>query len=192
MRLAAVLLLLAGEPVQFDAALQPHFTVNQIANSEAATRVGLARWASTPHGRQMIDELGSEVHVNVIEDLSEAGIGRAPQPGIATFLATSDRSKTKTFDVVLNPAYFRVPRGMTPLPHQPSTPADMMALAWAGEMLHVSFYAQGVSLPHHNRADFQSQWREVAAELGMPMLTHDDDDDRFRVTRRILVMGGPR
>ena len=68
----------------------------------------------------------------------------------------------------------------------------MMALAWAGEMLHVSFYAQGVSLPHHNRADFQSQWREVAAELGMPMLTHDDDDDRFRVTRRILVMGGPR
>ena len=193
MRLACVLLLLAGEPVRFDANLLPQFTANQLANSEAATRVGLTRWVSTPHGRRILDSLGTEVHVIVTEDDSEAGIGRAPQPGLATLIAANDPSKIKTYDLVLNPTYFRVPQGMTPLPKQPSTPADMMAAAWAAEMLHIFFYSQGVSLPHHNRADFQSEWRGVAEELGLPTLTHDDDDEHIRPSRRrVIVMRGLR
>lgn len=179
MRLACIVLILAGEPVHFDANMQPQFTANQLTNSATATRDGLARWAATRHGRDIIGSCDSdEFRVNVIEDDNEEGIGRAPQPGIATLVAAGDHSQTKIYDVIFNPRYFRVPRGMTPLPHQPSTPADMMAAAWAAEMLHIDFYSQGVSLPHHGRADFQREWRGVAAELGMPTLTHDDEDER--------------
>jgi hypothetical protein len=60
-----------------------------------------------------------------------------------------------------------------------------MAAAWAGEMLHIDFYSQGISLPHHERADFQEQWRLVAGELGFPMLPHEEDRGQgIRLSRR--------
>src|SRR4029077_19649211 len=64
-----------------------------------------------------------------------------------------------------------------PLPGQPANTADAMSIAWAGEMLHIYFYAHGISLPHHTRADFQEEWRAVAAERGMATVPHDDDDE---------------
>ena len=76
---------------------------------------------------------------------------------------------------------------MVPLPNQPATPADMMAAAWAGEMLHVDFYARGISLPHHSRDDFQTEWEAVAVELGFPALRHNDEDER-RYRRRGAVV----
>lgn len=175
---AIILIVLAGEPVHFDAALRPQFTSNQVKNSAESTRAGLARWAATPHGQQLLANFSGDCKVRVTEDPAEDGAGRAPQPGIATLVAAADHSKLKTYDLVLNPMYFRVPDGMIPLPNQPATPADMMAAAWAAEMLHIHFYLQGISLPHHQRADFQREWRAVAMELGMPALTHDDDDAR--------------
>jgi hypothetical protein len=51
-----------------------------------------------------------------------------------------------------------------------------MAIAWAGEMLHIYFYARGISLPHHERPDFQEQWVAIASELGMATVRHDDGD----------------
>lgn len=189
MRAAFVLLLvLSGERVDFDSNMTPHFTANQVKNTEAATREGLARWAATPHGRALLQSFtDAEYTVNVTEDSSENAIGRAPQPGLATLIAANDREKPKSYDIVLNPLLFRMPHGTTPLPHQPATPADLMSAAWAGEMLHVSFYARGISLPHHPREDFQREWRAAAEELGMPMLTHDDGDERTYRRRRVFV-----
>jgi len=69
---------------------------------------------------------------------------------------------------------------MHALLNEPANASDMMAVAWAGEMLHIYFYAQGISLPHHPRADFQDQWHAVADELGMVLVTHDDQE---RVSR---------
>lgn len=170
-------IVLAGDPVRFDVAGQPAFTIDQLRNSEASTRAGLLRWSATPSGREIIAFFaGRGARVIVTEDGSEEGAGRAPQPGLATLIA-ADRPNSRTFEVVLNPLFFQLPQRTTPLPNQPVTPADMMAAAWAGEMLHVCFYARGISLPHHARADFQRQWRAVAAELGMPSLTHDDADE---------------
>jgi len=60
---------------------------------------------------------------------------------------------------------------------QPATAADQMAAAWAGEMLHIYFYSTGISLPHHQRADFQQEWHLMAAELGLPNMPHADDDE---------------
>ncbi|HEX9162891.1 MAG TPA: hypothetical protein VF980_14395 [Thermoanaerobaculia bacterium] len=178
--------LLAGEPVRLDENLVPKFSANQIENSADATRVGMARWAATDQAKKLIAFLiADRCEITIVEDAGEEGIGRAPQPGLATLIAANDRSRRKSFDLILNPLFFKVPRGMTPLPNQPATPADMMAAAWAGEMLHIYFYARGISLPHHPRADFQAEWREIALELGMPTLTHDDfdrDDYAFRRT----------
>ena len=34
---------------------------------------------------------------------------------------------------------------------------------------------------HHPRADFQDEWREVADELGMALMQHDDDEPAVRL-----------
>jgi len=170
-------IVLAGERVRFDGGFNPQFTDNQMRNSAEATRAGLAKWAATEHGRKLIEFFGArEFEIRVIEDADERGAGRAPQPGLATLVAANDHARPKTYEVILNPTYFKLPAGMAPLPNQPATAADVMAIAWAGEMLHIYFYAQGISLPHHPRSDFQEEWQTVAAELGMPAVRHDDDD----------------
>jgi hypothetical protein len=150
-----------------------------IQNCSAATRDGFARWAATEHGRAIIERLNGEVVVT--EDANEGGAGRAPEPGIATLSSIGRR----VYSLILNPN-FALPPGMVPLPNQPATPGDMMAAAWAGEMLHVDFYSRGISLPHHQRDDFQSEWQAVAAELGFPALRHSDDEER-RPQRRAIV-----
>lgn len=169
---AVASLLLAGERIHIDRQFGPQFTPHQMRTTEEATRIGLARLAATPHGRRMIEffaENGCEIEV--IEDGAESGIGRAPEPGIATLAGRSHR-----FAIILNPGYYRIPKGMWPFAGQPASAADAMAIAWGGELLHIYFYARGISLPHHSRGDFQQQWREIAAELGMPAVHHDDDD----------------
>ncbi len=172
-------LILAGERVPFDANLVPEFTRGQRANTNDATREGLVRWAETQRGQQLIAYfIENDFEITVVEDGSEPGIGRAPQPGLATLVAAANHTHIRNYEIVLNPRFFKMPEGMVPLPNQPSTPDDMMSIAWAGEMLHVYFYTLGISLPHHERADFQREWREIAVELGMPTVTHDDADER--------------
>lgn len=172
---------LAGERIRFDAAFRPQFSDNQIRNSAEATRAGLARWAATDHGQKLIALLDwKEFVVTITEDSSEGGAGRAPQPGIATLLAAKDHSKVKTYELILNPA-FQIPTAPPLVPsRQPATLVDMMAVAFAGEMLHIYFYSIGISLPHHQRADFQQEWRIMASELGFPNMPHDDDEQRWR------------
>jgi hypothetical protein len=197
MRFAAVMLLavctsafaaersvivVAGEGVHFGADGQPQFTAAQMRNSAAATRNGLVRWSGTAHGRALIAYFAAAGNsIDIIEDEGEEGIGRAPQPGIATLAAAADRSKQKTYELVLNPRS-----------QQPATPGDLMSAAWAGEMLHIYFYSQGISLPHHQRADFQREWRAVAAELGMPALTHEDADESRPQRARVIVLRSSR
>ena len=112
------------------------------------------------------------------EELLDDGTGDAPQPGIATLLIANDHTKMKTYDVILNPSFRPTPADATPMSlDEPSAPAQLMAAAWAAEMLHIDFYAHGISLPHHARADFQEQWREIARELGFPRLPHGDTDE---------------
>ena len=173
MLLAIASLVLAGERIHVDPRFGPQFTRNQSVNSAEATRVGLARWAATPHGRMMLEYFAANgCEITVIEDDAERGIGRAPEPGIATLVGRSHR-----FAIVLNPTYFRVPKDMWPLAGQVRNANDAMAVAWAGEMLHIYFYAHGISLPHHSRPDFQDEWQAMAAELGYPTVTHSDDDE---------------
>lgn len=183
---AIAAVLLAGEPVHFDAGHQPQFTTNQIQNTSFATRNGLAKWAATPHGRHLIDYFAAHgCDIEVIEDTSENAMGRAPEPGIATLV-----SKRKRFVMVLNPAFYKLPKDMAPLPGQLANASDAMAVAWAGEMLHIYFYARGISLPHHPRPDFQDQWVAIAGELGMTGVRHDDGDEFARsVTVRYLGRG---
>ena len=186
---------IAGEAVRFDASMAPQFTPNQLMNSAPATRAGLTRWAATAHGRELIDYFSAgKYEIRITEDADEEGVGRAPQPGLATLVAAGNASQKKSYELVLNPGFFHVPEGMTPLPNQPMTPADMMAAAWAGEMLHIYFYSQGISLPHHQRSDFQRAWRGVAAELGMSTLTHDDADEyrRAYTPARVIVLRSVR
>lgn len=167
-------LILADESVRFDGA-RPVFTPNQIANCSEATRAGLVRWASTAEGRTILDRLdAAEYAIVVTEDATQPTPGRAPQPGIATLAAAGDHAKLKVYEIVVNPALFHpVKADVAVVP--PLTAADMMALAWAAEMLHIDFYARGISLPHHRREDFQREWHEVAAELGMPNVPHEDE-----------------
>jgi hypothetical protein len=183
---------LAGEPLQFDARLRPAFTSTQLRNSFDATRTGFARWAATEEGRRIIRHLDpSEFRVVISEDPHEDGAGRAPQPGIATLVAANDHTKLKVYTMILNPT-FGLDRGgrFVALPGSPATPSDLMAIAWAGEMLHIDFYARGISLPHHNRADFQQEWHTVASELGYPGVPHADqvDEDDERMPRRPRVV----
>src|SRR6266542_2524741 len=158
-------ILLAGEAVRFDPA--PRFTLRQLRHTAAATRAGLARWAATEHGRQIINALAAkEYDIIVLEDDADRSAGSAPQPGLATLASAGNHTKVKSYVVVLNPAFFG--DGKT---------AEMMSTAWAAEMLHVWFYAQGISLPHHPRPDFQETWRAMAAELGFPAMRHDDEEE---------------
>ena len=153
---------------------------SEIRNCSPATRDGFARWAATEHGRAIIQHFDGRIVVS--EDLNEDGAGRAPEPGLATLASIG----TRVYYLILNPN-FALPAGMVPMPNQPATPADMMAAAWAGEMLHVDFYARGISLPHHPRDDFQSEWEAVAAELGFPALRHNDEDERGYRRRGAMV-----
>lgn len=176
-------LMLADESVRFDANLRPLFTRNQIMNSRVATRSGLQRWAATEHGRRILERLNANEYTIVItEDESQPSAGRAPQPGIATLASSGQRSKVKVYELILNPGAFRPVEGTIAVV-PPLTAADMMALAWAAEMLHIDFYARGISLPHHRRDDFQREWLGVATELGMPRVRHDDGDDEPRPRR---------
>src|SRR5512142_1417947 len=146
MRLAlAVVFILAGDPLTFDAAFTPQFTPNQMHATADATRVGLVRWAATAEGQKLIRYCADNgLVVTVTEDGDEAGLGRAPDPRLANLVAAAHHSRVHNFDIVLNPRFFQLPDGMKPLPNEPATPADAMAAAWAGEMLHIYFYARGI------------------------------------------------
>ena len=184
---AAVLtavIVLAGDPVSFDAAYKPQFTDKQLRTSNVATRDGLARWSATAEGHKLLDYFAeNRIAIDVVEDGDEPGIGRAPDPRLQVLVAAANHKRVRNFEIVLNPRYFSIPKGWTPLPNEPATASDAMAAAWAGEMLHIYFYARGIGLPHHSRGDFQDEWREAATELGMPALEHDDDPYVRHVTR---------
>ncbi|HEU4522436.1 MAG TPA: hypothetical protein VFT12_10555, partial [Thermoanaerobaculia bacterium] len=110
----------------------------------------------------------------IVEDHGEDGMGRAPQPAMGTMLARDDRSRLKVFHVIFNPRFAQLPdAGQRVFEREPHSAGELMAAAWAGEMLHIDFYSQGIVLPHHERADFQHRWREVAGQLGFPTLRHD-------------------
>jgi len=182
--LLAAVIVLAGDPVAFDRSFVPRFTDAQIRNTAEATRAGLGRWAATAEGHKLMQYfVENDLVINVDEDADEPGLGRAPDPRLANLVAAAHHTRVRNYDVVLNPQFFSIPQGWVPLPNEPATPADAMAAAWAGEMLHVYFYSRGIELPHHARADFQDEWREVAAELGMPSLQHDDERPARRTRR---------
>jgi hypothetical protein len=174
--LAAVLL--AGEPVALDDDARPRFTEHQKEASVACTREGFTLWAATPQGKAILAKFrGEDRDVRVIENAEEPGVGRAPQPSFVTFLAMGGESKVKHYDLILNPA--RASEYGDPQTVNlglPRTPADVMAVAWAAEMLHIDFYADGIPLPHHHRADFQERWMRVAGALGFPLVSHDSGD----------------
>jgi hypothetical protein len=176
--LVTLAFILAGERIPFDSELRPHFTPKQIATTTPEILAGFVRWASTPAGRRLIARFNAkEYEIVIAENVGEGGAGRAPQPALATLVSANDRAAFKSYAVILNPA-FRITKGRNIFPSsQPSTQADMMAAAWAGEMLHVDFYSRGISLPHHQRSDFQDEWRIVARELGYPDMKHQDDDE---------------
>lgn len=170
------LIILAGEPVRIAPDGAVAFTPKQLERSARSTRAGLVRWAVTDEGRRILAHLGAaDYEIHVVEDAGEPGVGRAPQPGIATMLAAGNRSTRKTYELILNPDPRVPPRGPTILPDQPATAEDLIAAAWAAEMLHIWFYAHGQLLPHHPRADFQNAWRSVAAQLGFPALPHGEE-----------------
>src|SRR5258706_16020126 len=167
--------ILAGEPIVFDERLQPSFTENQIRSTDAATREGLVRWAATEEGQKLIARFNhGALRVIVHEDTTEESAGRARQRGLATLGTAGAQTKIKSYDLILNPA-FGASRGFDPVRGMPSRPADFMAAAWGGEMLHIYFYSQGISLPHHERADFQEEWHQLAGQLGYPTLPHEAD-----------------
>ena len=170
---------LGGEHVVLNGV--PQFTEKQIRATSPEVRSGFARWAATPNGRRLLQRFNAgEYEIDVIEDAGEEGAGRAPQPALATLVASADHQAVKRYAVILNPT-LRVPKGKIVFPSsQPATQTDMMAAALAGEMLHVDFYSRGISLPHHQRADFQEEWREIARELGYPDMKHDDGERPIR------------
>lgn len=157
-------------------------------SASPATLNGFARVAKTEHGKQLVAFLDtSEFEVRVVEDANEGGAGRAPQPGLATLVASRDHSIVKSYEIILNPTRYTLPAGMIALPNQASTPTDLMAAAWAAELLHTYFYARGISLPHHDRDDFQEWWSAMARELGFPALQHSDEEESFY--GRVFVIG---
>jgi len=167
--------ILGGTPVWLSLEGAPQFTPDQLQHSSPATREGLVRWAATQQGRRFIRALDHhEFRVVVAEDANESGPGRAPQPPLATLVAFGDHNVVKSYSMILNPV-FGTAKGFTLLPGQPATAGDIMATAWAAEMLHILYYSRGISLPHHSRADFQQEWRAVAAQLGFPSVKHEDD-----------------
>ncbi|HEY2092029.1 MAG TPA: hypothetical protein VGJ81_09080 [Thermoanaerobaculia bacterium] len=187
-------IVLAGEPVRLDANARVTFTAEQMRSTSAATREGLTRFASTPHGRRMLRKFAtSEYEIVVVENDDDAEVASAPEPGIATLVASNDHSIRKQYEIVLHPLPFTLPKGATALPNQAATPADQMAAAWAAELLHVDFYSRGISLPHHQRDDFQREWQAIASELGFPAMSHGEDDERERFgSGRVIFIGGER
>ena len=182
--LAAIFL--AGQAVRFDAG-GVHFTDRQVRATSDATRAGLVKWAATPDGHRIVETFdGSEYEVDVAEGDCGGAAGITPEPGIATMAMWGNHKTVKRYEVFLDPSAFHIPSGMTPLPSEPASAADLMATAWAAEMLHVWFYSRGISLPHHRRADFQEAWHAVAAELGLPTMHHGDDDEE-RPPRRPVI-----
>jgi ribosomal protein L34 len=177
--IVAAAFVLVGEHVLFNADLQPQFTEKQVRETAPELRAGFARWAATPNGRRLIARFrAKEYEIVIAEDVYEEGPGRAPQPALATLVASSDHRARKSYTVIINPA-FRLAQGRNIFPSaQPKTQTDLMAAAFAGEMLHVDFYSRGMSLPHHQRSDFQDEWRAIARELGYPDMKHEDDDER--------------
>ena len=168
-------LILVGEAVTFTNGT-PRFSKEQLRRVSAATREGLAKWAATDHGRSLLARFDrDDYQIFVVEDGDERGLGRAPQPAIGTMISSGDRSKLKIYRLVLNPAVAEAPLVGTPVFREPRTAGERMATAWAGEMLHIDFYSQGIVLPHHGRADFQREWQKVATQLGFPNLEHDDE-----------------
>ncbi|HEY0157372.1 MAG TPA: hypothetical protein VGF28_08820 [Thermoanaerobaculia bacterium] len=169
---------LAGESIAFDAGLRPRFSEHQVRATSLATRDGFALWSATAEGKAIIRRFHeTEREVHVFESDSETGIGRAPQPGFATLLTAGDPTRRKRYDLILNPTL----AGQYAKPSTldlglPRTPGDVMAVAWAGEMLHIDFYADGIPLPHHQRNDFQERWRAVANALGFPLVDHATDE----------------
>lgn len=161
--------------------MHPLFSEVQSRRVSPAIREGLSLWSATRRGVEMIDLLSrDEYEIDVIEDATEPGAGRAPQPALPTLLASFDHSRHKSYTLVLNPTLFRLPEGMTAAPYGPSSAAELMAVSWAAETLHIYFYTQGISLPHHQRTDFQEEWRTIAAQLGLPGMAHDDADQMLR------------
>lgn len=171
--------ILAGEPVAFDADLRPRFTESQKSSTAGATRAGLERWAGTTEGQSIIRRaMERDRSVLVREDTEQASLGRAPQPGLTTLLAARDQKVAKRYTMILNPAIAEQYHNDSAVDlGRPRTETDAMALAWAAEMLHIDFYAAGVALPHHERADFQERWRAVVAELGFPNAPHGSGDE---------------
>lgn len=167
-------IVLAGDRVAFDGELRPRFTANQVTSTSAATRSGLERWARTAEGRSILRRFQEgERTVVVTEDVDEGTPGRAPQPGLQTLLAARNPKVRKRYDLILNPTIASQYNNASSIDlGLPRTATDVMALAWAGEMLHIDFYANGVPLPHHERSDFQERWLAVAAQLGLPNATH--------------------
>jgi hypothetical protein len=185
--LTLFVILLAAERVHFDDHLKPQFTSHQISATSAATRGGFEQWAATERGRDEIRRFDTgEYQIIVLEDRIDSASGEAPQPGIATLLGANDRAKLKTYELVLNPEFRPAVEATVMSSGEPTTPAQVMAAAWAAEMLHIDFYSRGISLPHHSRADFQEEWREVARELGFPYLAHGDDSDNHHGPRVIF------
>jgi hypothetical protein len=179
---------LAEETIRFDAELLPQFSAKQMRATAEVTRAGLVRWAATAEGKAIIARVQSgDCEVIVIESTDEPTIGRAPQPGFLTLLAAGDRKQLKSYTLIVNPnvaAQYNRPKSIDL--GLPRTPVDAMALAWAGEMLHIEFYAQGIALPHHQRVDFQERWQRVATALGMPRVEHVTSEgvDAFGMRRR--------
>lgn len=181
-------IVLGGERIRLGDDLDVQFTDSQLRRSQSVTRAGLVRWAATAQGRRLLTAFAQNNHkIVVIEDAEEQGAGRAPQPGIATLLAANDPAQMKVYEIILNPAPAVIPKGMTPLPNQPATAEDFVALAWAAELLHIHFYARGIPLPHHHRPDFQEAWLEIAAQLGFPTSEHGEEDEG-----RVRVIGARR
>ena len=169
--------ILAGESISFGADLRPRFTPHQVSATAQATRRGLDRWARTAEGRSIIMRIRGDRTVIVEEDPEQPALGRAPQPGFTVLLAAQDPNVDKRYTIILNPTIAaQYENGSTADLGRPRSAADAMALAWAAEMLHIDFYADGIALPHHERADFQQRWLAVAMELGFRIATHGNDD----------------
>lgn len=191
-KLALFAIYLASETIRFDADLRPAFSAHQISSTSASTRAGLAKWAQTPEGRAILMRLvRDEYEVTIVEDATEPGIGRAPHPNAATMVATE--RQIKRYSLILNPALAKQydhPAAMDL--GLPRSSEDVMAAAWAAEMLHIDFYSRGINLPHHKRDDFQERWRTVALQLGFPRMEHGtENDEHDRARDPVITIGEP-
>ena len=169
--------ILAGEAVSFDADLRPLFTARQVSSTAKPTRVGFDRWARTEEGKSIIRRIRDDRTVIIEEDSEQSALGRAPQPGFTVLLAAQDPKIRKRYTIILNPMIAAQYENELAVDlGRPRSATDAMALAWAAEMLHIDFYAQGIALPHHERADFQERWLSIASELGFRITPHGGEE----------------